>query len=192
MRASGGGCQVSEGLSDSVTRHPSPDTVIVQGNTLVFRAKTCRCAVGKGGFSANKKEGDGCTPLGVYRLRECWYRADRTPKPETGLPLRIIHKNDGWCDDPKSPVYNRHVTLPPAGGVSAERLWHDDHVYDLIVPIGYNDAPAVPGRGSAIFLHVATPDYAPTEGCVALAENDLLALLVHVHTGSSIEIRETA
>lgn len=164
--------------------------IAVAGNQLFFAGNIYRCAIGKGGFSANKKEGDGCTPIGIFPLRECWYRADRIAAPETGLSTSIIREDDGWCDDPKSPVYNRHVKLPPPGGVSAERLWRDDYVYDLIIPIGYNDAPVVPGRGSAIFLHIAKPDYAPTEGCVAVAEKDLLALLVRVHTGTSIEIRE--
>lgn len=164
--------------------------ITVIGNQLQFGGNSYRCAIGKGGFSANKKEGDGCTPLGVFPLRECWYRADRIAAPETGLSTNIIREDDGWCDDPKSRVYNRHVKLPLSGGISAERLWHDDHVYDLIIPIGYNDASPVPGKGSAIFLHVAKQDYAPTEGCVALAEKDLLALLVHVHTGTSIEIKE--
>ncbi len=162
--------------------------LVVSGNQLSFAGKTYRCAVGKGGFSAGKKEGDGCTPLGKFLLRECWYRADRMDTPQTKLLLKIIHENDGWCDDPKSPDYNKHVTLPFSA--SHERLWRQDHAYDLIIPLGYNDAPAVPGKGSAIFLHIMHDDGGPTEGCVALAKNDLLAVLPKVQTGTSIEIRK--
>lgn len=160
----------------------------VVGNTLYFQHRSYRCAIGKGGFSDNKKEGDGCTPLGSFALRECWYRADKLGKPSTLLPVRIISKDDGWSDDPKAADYNRHVTLPY--GFSHERLWREDDMYDLIVPLGYNDQPIVAGKGSAIFLHVARPGYEPTEGCVALAKADLLAILPYFSTGGLIEITE--
>ena len=153
---------------------------------LLFNGKHYRCAVGKGGLSSDKREGDGATPLGEFLLRECWYRADKTMPPETRLPLKIIHEDDGWCDDPAYPAYNRHVKLPFAA--SHERLWREDDVYDLIVPLGYNDAPVMPGKGSAIFMHVAKPDYAPTEGCVALAKDDLLELLTQVSSDTAISI----
>jgi len=312
--------------------------LVVSGNNLVFNGKSYRCAIGKGGFSANKKEGDGATPLGKFLLRECWYRADRLSAPETKLPLRVIYETDGWCDDPKSPDYNKHIIVPPAsgedkGGVlynewqlgagpystrqseaqknakelrhnltkaerklwyevltakqlenfkfrkqmpigpyivdfacvekkliieldggqhgesegeardkkrtafleeagysvlrfwnndvlknlegvaetirlallnthpplnppplaggakySYERLFRDDHVYDLIIPIGYNDDPVVPGYGSAIFLHLAHADYRSTEGCIALAKLDFLAILPAIDTKTMIEI----
>lgn len=149
----------------------------VSGQTLAFNGKTYRCAIGKSGIIAadKKREGDGATPEGTWRVRECWYRPDRVSAPETGLKLRPITKQDGWCDDPKHPRYNRHVTLPFEG--HHEQLWLEDGVYDIIVPLGYNDDPPVPDLGSAIFLHVARPDYAPTEGCVALAKKDLLGIL---------------
>ncbi len=165
-----------------------PANLVVRGNQLSFRGKTYRCAYGRGGFSADKKEGDGATPLGTFTLRECWYRADRLGAPVTKLPLKVIQETDGWCDDPKSPDYNKHVKLPFAP--SHEKLWHDDHVYDLIVPIGYNDDPAVSGKGSAIFLHLAHDDYKPTEGCIALAKPDFLAILRDIDTSTTIEIKE--
>jgi len=145
-----------------------------------------RCATGKGGFSNDKREGDGCSPIGTFFLRECWFRPDRVPAPLTGLPLREIHENDGWCDDPKSSDYNTPIRRPYH--YSHEQLWRVDHVYDLIVPIGYNDDPVVSGRGSAIFMHVAKDDYSPTEGCVALAVADLLALLPELTPQTRIEI----
>ncbi len=162
-------------------------TVTVIGNQLSFGGKTYRCAIGKAGFSASKKEGDHCTPLGTFPLRECWYRPDRLDAPKTGLPLKIIHEDDGWCDDPKHPEYNRQVKLPQA--FSHERLWRDDRRYDLIVPLGYNDDPAVPGKGSAIFLHVAAPGYSGTEGCVALKREDLLEVLALCDTGTVMTIQ---
>lgn len=161
--------------------------VRVVGNRLAFEGKTYRCAFGKGGFSVNKKEGDGATPVGMFALRECWYRADRMALPETKLPLRIIHENDGWCDDPKSPHYNRHVTLPFV--LSHEKLFRQEPVYDLIIPIGYNDGPFIAGKGSAIFMHIARVDYEPTEGCIALAKADLLEILPHLDTQSLVDIR---
>lgn len=162
--------------------------IVVSGHTLVFQGKKYRCAIGKGGFSADKKEGDGCTPIGTFPLRECWYRADRTSAPQTNLPLKIINENDGWSDDPKAGEYNKHVQLPYIP--SHERLWREDHVYDLIVPIGYNDDPVVSGKGSAIFLHLAHDDYRPTEGCIALAKSDFLAILPAITTQTTIEIKE--
>jgi len=158
----------------------------VQGNQLWVDEKIYPCAIGKSGFSKNKKEGDGGTPVGVFPLRECWYRADRMPAPQTALHLRVIGKDDGWCDDPNSPDYNRHIKRPYA--FSHEALWRDDHAYDVIVPLGYNDNPVIFGKGSAIFLHVAKGGYTPTEGCVALALPDLLAVLSQLAVPAFIEI----
>ena len=160
----------------------------VRGNTLHFGAQQFRCAIGKSGFSSNKREGDGCTPLGVFSLRECWYRLDRIAPPETKLPVKIIREHDGWCDDSESPEYNNHIKLP--SHFSHENLWREDHVYDLIVPLGYNDDPVIAGRGSAIFMHLAHGDYKPTEGCVALALPDFVTLLPYLSTQVSIEIAE--
>lgn len=75
--------------------------------------------------------------------------------------------------------------------MSFEYLFRADHVYDLIIPLGYNDNPVVPGRGSAIFLHLAHEDYRPTEGCIALAKPDLIAILPHIDTNTVIDIKET-
>jgi L,D-peptidoglycan transpeptidase YkuD (ErfK/YbiS/YcfS/YnhG family) len=103
------------------------------------------------------------------------------------LPNAPLAEDDGWCDAPDDPAYNQPVRLPyPA---SAERLWCDDRVYDLIVVLGYNDDPVVPGAGSAIFLHLARPDYAPTQGCIALAATDLLHLLSLARPGDALRVR---
>ncbi len=103
------------------------------------------------------------------------YRADRLAAPQSGLPLSVIGPDDAWCDDPGDARYNRQVVLPYAGG--HERLWREDGVYDVVVVLGHNHDPPRPGAGSAVFLHVARADFAPTAGCVALALNDLLTVL---------------
>jgi L,D-peptidoglycan transpeptidase YkuD (ErfK/YbiS/YcfS/YnhG family) len=148
-----------------------------------------RAALGKGGLlpAADKREGDGASPIGAWPIRRVLYRPDKGPAPKTALPVEAIHREDGWCDAPLDPAYNRPVALPyPA---SAERLWRDDDVYDLVVVLGHNDDPVIPSAGSAIFLHLARPDYSPTEGCVALARADLEALLALAKPGDVLEIR---
>jgi L,D-peptidoglycan transpeptidase YkuD (ErfK/YbiS/YcfS/YnhG family) len=147
-----------------------------------------RCALGPAGVTAAaaKREGDGKSPAGAWPLRRVLWRPDRRPAPDTALPAQPLALQDGWCDDPADPAYNRPVTLPyPA---SAERLWRDDDVYDLIVILGHNDDPVVPGAGSAVFLHLARPDYAPTQGCVALAARDLEDLLRQAMPGDALVI----
>lgn len=148
-----------------------------------------RCVLGKGGAksAAGKREGDGASPIGAWPARRVYYRPDKGPAPETGLPVIALRPEDGWSDDPGEASYNQLVALPCRG--SHERLWRGDGVYDLIVELGYNEDPPVEGMGSAIFLHVARPDYPPTEGCVALAEADLRAVLKQLGGGSLIEIR---
>jgi len=142
---------------------------------LSFEGFRFRCALGKGGVTADKREGDGATPLGRFALRQLLYRPDKLSAPACKLIRGAISPDDGWCDDPAHPDYNRAVRLPhPA---RCETMWRDDDCYDLVVPLGYNDDPPVPGLGSAIFLHVARPGYSPTEGCVALLRDDLLTLL---------------
>lgn len=146
-----------------------------EGWRAAFGDRAWRCALGSAGITGNKREGDGATPTGRFPLRRVLYRPDRLEPPSTVLPLAPIDPADGWCDEPANVAYNRPVRLPyPA---RHERLWRDDGIYDVIAILGHNDDPPVAGRGSAIFLHVARPDYAPTQGCVALALPDLLAFL---------------
>lgn len=156
------------------------------GAWLDWGAGKRRAAIGPGGIAIKGGEGDGITPRGTYPIREIFYRADRIAKPDTVLPVRAIQKDDGWCDAPIDPNYNRLVKLPyPA---SAETMWRDDHLYDLVAVLGYNDDPVVPGKGSAIFLHLAKPGYAHTHGCVALNPADALAALKQLRPGDVIQI----
>jgi L,D-peptidoglycan transpeptidase YkuD (ErfK/YbiS/YcfS/YnhG family) len=146
-----------------------------------------RAACGQGGISHDKREGDGTTPAGDWPLRYLFYRADRLPRPATRLEAVPLGRAYGWCDDPADAEhYNRFVRLPHQS--RAETLWREDPLYDVIGVIGYNDAPPVPGLGSAIFLHIAAADYSPTAGCIALALPDLLALLLLVDTEPVISI----
>ena len=123
-------------------------------------------ALGRGGIRANKREGDGGTPRGTFRLRRLWWRADRAARPRTLLPVRRIRADDGWCEDPLDRHYNRPIRLKPDH--PGDRLKRADHLYDLIVELDHNTRPRIAGRGSAVFVHVARPGFAPTAGCVAL------------------------
>lgn len=148
------------------------------------------CALGRSGVRTDKREGDGATPLGTFLLRRALYRPDRLARPVSGLPLDALTRNDGWCDDPHHPAYNRHVTLPFAA--SHEVLWRDDGLYDVIIVLGHNDDPPRAGLGSAIFLHCATSDFAPTEGCIALARQTLLDLLPRFSPATALHVQATA
>lgn len=147
------------------------------------------CALGRGGVSARKREGDGATPRGRWLARRVLYRADRVARPLAVLTIRPIRPHDGWCDDPADRNYNRPVLLPyPA---STERLARTDRLYDIIVPLGYNDFPRSKQRGSAIFIHVARRNFAPTEGCIALKHRDLVKLLRYIRPGDVIDTGAT-
>lgn len=147
-----------------------------------------RCALGKGGLIAadEKREGDGASPIGIWPMRRVFYRGDRTARPETKLACVPLREHDGWCDAPYHRLYNRPVSRPFEA--SHERLWRDDNVYDIIVELGHNDRPPRPGLGSAIFMHLAKPTYAPTEGCVAIAKADMLTVLAGSGPGTVLEI----
>jgi L,D-peptidoglycan transpeptidase YkuD (ErfK/YbiS/YcfS/YnhG family) len=139
---------------------------------LIFANRSLDALIGRNGVSNNKHEGDGTTPSGFLAIRRLLYRPDRliTP-PVTSLRCEPLHDNDGWCDDPNDVNYNRQVQLPYAA--SHEKLWREDHLYDIVGVLGYNDDPIVPGRGSAIFLHIHSPEGEPTEGCISLSIDDL-------------------
>jgi L,D-peptidoglycan transpeptidase YkuD (ErfK/YbiS/YcfS/YnhG family) len=156
---------------------------------LDLGARKVRCALGRSGVkpAADKREGDGASPAGVWPIRRVLYRPDRGAPPATAFELQPISRHDGWCDDPKDPAYNRPVRLPcPA---SAEHMWLESGVYDIVVVLGHNDDPVVPGMGSCIFLHLSRPDYSPTEGCVAIPRAELEELLGRARPGDAVEIR---
>ena len=144
-------------------------------------------ALGRGGILANKREGDGATPRGRFRLKRLWWRADRMPRPATLLPSRRIEARDAWCEDPADRRYNRHIRIPADN--TGDRLRRSDQLYDLIIEIDHNTRPRIAGRGSAVFIHVSRPGSAPTEGCVTMPRPRLRRLLKNLGPGSSIIIR---
>ncbi len=146
------------------------------------------CRIGRGGYVEDRlgREGDEKTPLGDYHLRFGLYRADRIPAPPSSLTFWPIEVNDGWCDDPDDPAYNRFIRLPyPA---SHEVLWRDDGAYDIILVISHNDSPPMAGKGSAVFIHIAQPDDRQTLGCVALTPDDMVKLLPHLKSDMAVSI----
>ena len=155
---------------------------------LAWAGQSFPASLGRSGIRTDKREGDGATPVGSFRFRRLYWRADRLERPKTGgLPSFSIRPQDGWCDAAADPRYNRPVCLPyPA---SAECLWRVDGLYDLILVIGHNDSPVVPGAGSAVFVHLRRPDLGPTAGCVALERPDFLRLLENAGPESRIEIQ---
>ncbi|SKA27876.1 L,D-transpeptidase family protein [Consotaella salsifontis] len=171
----------SAGLVLAVRRAPGrPTQGILSAGPLRLR-----CALGRSGIGSLKREGDGKTPRAALELLGAWWRADRQlPRPP--LPIRVIRKASGWCDAPRAAAYNRPVRLPFPH--SAETLWREDHLYDLLFVLDWNVRSRARGRGSAIFLHIARPGLAPTEGCVALAARDMARLTPHLRRGSRLLI----
>ena len=144
------------------------------------------CALGRSGPTHDKREGDGATPVGRFRALQAFYRPDRLRRPRTPLPLAPIGAQDGWCDDPRDRNYNRPVPLPyPAGH---ERMRREDGLYDVVIDLAYNRGPIRKGRGSAIFLHCARPDFGPTEGCVAVGSRVIARLIARIGPWTRIEI----
>jgi L,D-peptidoglycan transpeptidase YkuD (ErfK/YbiS/YcfS/YnhG family) len=143
-------------------------------------------ALGRGGIKADKREGDGGTPRGVFRLRRLWWRAGRAPRPRTRLPVRPIRPDDAWSEDPGERRYNRPFKRRP--DESGDRLWRDDHLYDFIIEIDHNTRPRITKRGSAVFIHLARDGFLPTAGCVGLKKDRLVRLLARVGPNTKIHI----
>lgn len=160
----------------------------VSTGTVTGFGETIPAVFGKGGAIAatEKREGDGATPLGTWPVRAALLRPDRLAAPATRLPWRWLRPDDGWSDGVDDPAYNRPVRLPHRH--SAESLWRDDHVYDLIIVLGHNDAPPRAPLGSAIFWHCTQPDRRPTEGCVAIDRPVLVRWLGLLAAGDTITI----
>jgi L,D-peptidoglycan transpeptidase YkuD (ErfK/YbiS/YcfS/YnhG family) len=153
---------------------------------LTFDHNSIPVALGRGGIKANKREGDGGTPQGTFYPLRLWWRPDRHPRPRTLLPVRAITPADGWCEDPADRHYNRHIRLDRSKG--GDRLRREDHLYDFIIEIDQNTRPRIAGRGSAVFLHLARPQFAPTAGCVAMTKPAMLHLLSRIGPRTKIVI----
>lgn len=143
--------------------------------------------LGANGLSAHKREGDGTTPTGTYRFGPVVYGT--APDPGLRLGYHRLVCGDWWDEDPGSPAYNEFVHVPcgraPPFGGSSEALWRITPQYRYFAVIEYNAHPVVPGRGSAIFLHVAV---GATAGCVSLPEGELVGLLRRLRAGALVHI----
>ena len=147
---------------------------------------TIPVALGRSGILANKREGDGATPRGSFHPLRLWWRADRSAAPRTHLPLRRIRPDDAWSEDPHDHRYNRPIKRK--ADERGDRLARKDHLYDVIVEIDHNTRPRIAGRGSAVFIHLARPGFAPTAGCVALDGKRLRWLVGRLNRRTSIDI----
>jgi L,D-peptidoglycan transpeptidase YkuD (ErfK/YbiS/YcfS/YnhG family) len=154
---------------------------------LLAGALAIPVAVGRSGIKANKREGDGGTPRGRFRLVRLWWRSERGPRPRTLLPARRIRLGDGWCEDPDDRRYNKPIHVPQKR--EGDRLARADRLYDFIVELDHNTRPRIAGRGSAVFLHVARENFGPTAGCVALEHGTLRKLLARLGPKTRIDIR---
>jgi L,D-peptidoglycan transpeptidase YkuD (ErfK/YbiS/YcfS/YnhG family) len=152
--------------------------MLTSPSTIEWDGKIYTCQTGRGGIRTKKVEGDGATPVGVFPLRQVFYRPDRVRPFACDLPITSLTPVDGWCDDPTDPLYNQFIKTPYPG--NHELLWREDHTYDILIVVGYNDTPAVPPRGSAIFIHLMNEDETPTAGCIALSRGDLIDLLSEI------------
>jgi L,D-peptidoglycan transpeptidase YkuD (ErfK/YbiS/YcfS/YnhG family) len=174
----------SQGQIIRVTRRPGTP----HGGLLTIGQLVLHCQLGAKGIAHLKREGDTATPAGRLGLLSLRFRADRMGRPPGGLGASAerITPEDGWCDDVSDARYNRPVPLPFAA--SHERLWRDDHLYDVIGVLGWNIWPRSLGRGSAIFLHLTRLDGGPTAGCIALSLHDMRLLLLRLKPGAIFRI----
>ncbi len=160
--------------------------LVVKNGFLTNENLKFKCAIGYNGLSNNKYEGDGCTPVGHFKITKILYRPDKINDYEFLLDSEVIKKLDGWCDDINSDLYNQKIEFPFE--LSAEHLYRNDDLYDVVCIIDYNLNPIIQGKGSAIFLHVATEDYSPTQGCVAVKKDELLQIAMKLDKSSTITI----
>ena len=130
--------------------------------------------LGQQGIVRIKREGDKGTPAGRFRLLWGYYRPDRVRLRTAGAPLKPLRRDQGWCEDPSSPRYNRPVRLPARD--CTDRMWREDHLYDLTFVLDQNFSRRAKGRGSAIFFHLARVGLTPTAGCVAISAADMRKL----------------
>ena len=158
----------------------------VKSNYLIYNGNKYKCSIGSGGINGQKKEGDGCTPSGIFQITDIFYRHDKIKNLSSNFKLKKISPLDGWCDDPKHKKYNTKIEFPFA--YSAEKLFRQDDIYDIICITNHNQNPIIPGAGSAIFIHIAHDNYSTTNGCIALKKDDLKEILLTINKKTKIEI----
>ncbi len=160
--------------------------IINKSGYLKYKNFRFRCSLGKAGIKKKTKEGDQVTPKGIFKVIKIYYRKDKIKKIINPIKKIQIKKNMGWCDDPKSDLYNQQIKLP--NKFSYEKLYRKDGLYDIILVLNYNTSPIVKKKGSAIFIHIAKKKFKPTEGCIGLKKNDLLKLLKKIKKNTKIKI----
>jgi len=159
--------------------------ILINKNYLTYNKLKFKCTIGKKGISYKKKEGDLITPKGQYKIKYILYRKDRV-KIEIKLKKRVIKKNMGWCDDPKSKQYNKLVKLPFI--FSHEKLYKKENIYDIVLVLNYNMNPIKKNKGSAIFIHIAKNNFAKTAGCVAIKKTNLIKIIKEINRNVNVKI----
>ena len=158
--------------------------------------KTFGCQIGAGGSNsaARKVEGDETTPIGKWYFVSLYYRPDRVLRPKFKkkniLKINRITKKCGWCNDIRSPYYNKHININnfQSLNINYENLWREDNAYDLIIVTSHNVKPTIKNRGSAIFIHCSFSDDRSTLGCIALKKKDLVLLLKNLNSETYLDI----
>ena len=154
-------------------------------NYLSFDDYKVKCSVGKRGIGHKVREGDFITPKGSFKIKYILYRKDRIKKIQSRIKKIIIKKNMGWCNSVTDKKYNKEINIIKKKGF--EKLYRKDHKYDAFIVIKYNLPKPVPGKGSAIFIHL-TRNYKPTAGCIALNIKNFLILAKFCNKKTSIKI----
>ena len=161
---------------------PSPADLILTKQGVRFQNRLIPCSIGRGGVRADKREGDGATPVGRHRIMGLYYRPDRMTVPTaSAIPIR---PRDLWSDDVNDLAYNHLVRAPYAH--SHEVMRRADPLYDLVLITDWNWPDAIPNKGSAIFLHVWRKPRHPTEGCVAFSKQNLLWIIARLTASSCL------
>jgi len=159
--------------------------ILINKNYLTYNKLKIKCAIGKKGIGNKRKEGDLITPKGQFRIKYILYRKDRV-KISSKLKKKVIKKNMGWCDDPKSKQYNKLIKLPFV--YRHEKLYKKENMYDIILVLNYNMNPIKKNKGSAIFIHIAKNNFKKTEGCIAIKKNQILRIVKEVEPNTQVII----
>ena len=160
--------------------------ILIKNKSLTYNNYKVKCAVGKRGIGAKKKEGDLITPKGSYKIKGILYRPDKVKNLNTKFEKKAINKKMGWCDDPKSKKYNQLIKLPFK--FNFEKLYRNDDIYDIVFVLSFNTNPIIKNKGSAIFIHIAKRNYSPTKGCVAIKKDDIKKLAREINRKTIVKI----
>jgi L,D-peptidoglycan transpeptidase YkuD (ErfK/YbiS/YcfS/YnhG family) len=179
---------ITVAASSTTTTHATLRIWRRSGECWVAAGVPYAARLGHNGLSGSRREGDGTTPTGTYRIHPTMYGTESNPGVR--FRYRRLRCGDWWDEDPASPTYNtfQHVPCgrrPPFAGGS-EGMWQSPRAYAFLAVIEFNMRPVVPGRGSGIFLHAQTGR--PTNGCISLRKADLRHVLRWLRPGASPHI----